>query len=118
MSKKCPETKARRIQGLFIYLFIYLASPQGQGHHNSVSQLLCARIIPNPPCQLSKLRTLEVKGEWSDHYTNEAPQHHPSPTHFLLNLRNFKALNFSFQIQGHFRTFKSCTNLDYHFLYS
>ena len=29
---------------LFIYLFIYLASPQGQGHHNSVSQLLWARI--------------------------------------------------------------------------
>ena len=26
------------------YLFIYLASPQGQGHHNSVSQLLWARI--------------------------------------------------------------------------
>ena len=25
-------------------LFIYLASPQGQGHHNSVSQLLWARI--------------------------------------------------------------------------
>ena len=24
--------------------FIYLASPQGQGHHNSVSQLLWARI--------------------------------------------------------------------------
>ena len=71
MSKKCPETKARRIQGLFIYLFIYLVSPQGQGHHNSVSQLLCARIIPNPPCQLSKLGTFEVKGEWSDHYTNE-----------------------------------------------
>ena len=31
----------------FIYiliLYIYLASPQGQGHHNSVNQLLWARI--------------------------------------------------------------------------
>ena len=28
---------------LFIYLFIYLALPLGQGHHNSVSQLLWAR---------------------------------------------------------------------------
>ena len=28
----------------FFIIFFYLASPQGQGHHNSVSQLLWARI--------------------------------------------------------------------------
>ena len=31
---------------------------------------------------------------------------------FLINLRNFKALDFSFQIQGHLRTSKFCTNPD------
>ena len=82
--------------------------PQGQGHHNSVSQMLYAR--SQLSCQLTlweetgvpgenpwlsaerwlysfhmrtgfestllgiELGTLEVKGEWSDHYTTEAPK--------------------------------------------
>ena len=29
---------------LFLFILFYLASPQGQGHHNSVSQLLWGRI--------------------------------------------------------------------------
>ena len=45
-----------------IYLFIYLTSPQGQGHHNSVSQLLWARIT-YPPCQLSLWQETGVPGE-------------------------------------------------------
>ena len=36
--------------------FIYLASPQGQGHHNSVSQL---------PYYLTPLSTFPVGGNWS-----------------------------------------------------
>ena len=32
--------------------------------------------------------------------------------HFLIYSRTFKALNFCFKIQGHLRTFKSCTNPD------
>ena len=32
--------------------------------------------------------------------------------HFLIYSRIFKALNFCFQIQGHLRTFKFCTNPD------
>ena len=29
---------------LFYFILFYLASPQGQGHHNSVSRLLWARV--------------------------------------------------------------------------
>ena len=100
------------LMSLYFFIFFYLTSPQGQGHHNSVSQLLWPRIT-YPPCQLSlweetgvpgenprlsaerwlysfhmrtgfestlrwtllgiELGTSEVKGEWSDHYTTEAP---------------------------------------------
>ena len=45
-----------------VYLFIYLASPQGQGHHNSVSQLL-GPVLPNPPSQLSLWEETGVPGE-------------------------------------------------------
>ena len=94
------------------FLIFYLASPQGQGHHNSVSQLLWARITyptqstfpvggnrstRRKPTTFGRaltilfshedwvrvhikmtllgieLGTLEVKGEWYDHYTTEAP---------------------------------------------
>ena len=100
------------------FILFYLALPQGQGHHNSVSQLLWARstyptlsTIPvggnrstrrkpttfgraltllfsheikfcsdpvrsedyfpewKPAFTGDRTRTLEVKGEWSDHYT-------------------------------------------------
>ena len=88
-------------------IFFYLASSQGQGHHNSVSQLLWARITwptqstfpvggnrstRRKPMTFSRALTilfshddwdqihikiepgtLEVKGEWSDHYTTKAP---------------------------------------------
>ena len=36
---------------VFCFLFIYLCQ-LGQGHHNSICQLLWA-FLPNPPCQLS-----------------------------------------------------------------
>ena len=94
--------------GPLIY-YIYSASPQGQGHHNSVSQLPWARstyptlsTFPvggnrstrRKPTTFGRalsillshedwvrvylklgieVGTLEVKGEWSDHYTTEAP---------------------------------------------
>ena len=40
----------------------YSTSPQGQGHHNSVSQLVWARII-YPPCQLFLWEETGVPGE-------------------------------------------------------
>ena len=43
-TRRASTTLRRFLYFLKIYLFIYLASPQGQGHHNSVSQLLWARI--------------------------------------------------------------------------
>ena len=96
---------------IFYSILFYLASPQGQGHYNNVSQLLWARITQPPlstfpvggnwstrrkPTTFGraltilflhedrvqvhikmnlpgiKLGTLEVTGEWSDHYTTEA----------------------------------------------
>ena len=45
---------------LFYFLFSFAARG---GHHNSVSQLLWARIIPNPPCQLSLWEQTGVPGE-------------------------------------------------------
>jgi hypothetical protein len=49
---------ARNVEILLIYLF-YLA---GQGHHNSICQLLWA-LLPNPPCQLSLWEETGVPGE-------------------------------------------------------
>ena len=40
---------------LVSYIFYLLALPHGQGHHNSVSQLLWAHMQYLPPCQLSLL---------------------------------------------------------------
>ena len=51
--------------------FILLTSPHGQGHHNSVSQLLWA-VLPIPPCQLSLWEETGVPGE------------NPPPTHTLF----------------------------------
>ena len=39
-----PNERKRRTFPVSHYFFYYLASPQGQGHHNSVSQLLWSRI--------------------------------------------------------------------------
>jgi hypothetical protein len=47
---------------LLIYLFIYLFRQLGQGHHNSICQLLWA-LLPNPPCQLSLWEETGVPGE-------------------------------------------------------
>ena len=43
-TRRAATTLLRFLYFFKIYLFIYLASPQGQGHHNSVSQLLWARV--------------------------------------------------------------------------
>ena len=48
-TRRAATTLLRFLYFFKIYLFIYLTSPQGQGHHNSVSQLLWARILPNSP---------------------------------------------------------------------
>ena len=93
-------------------IFLYLALPQGQSHHSSVSQLLRARstyptlstlcgrtrrkptifgraltrVFPHEDWARfhltgdSELRTLAVKGEWSDQYTTEAPHRSLFPT--------------------------------------
>ena len=43
-------------------MLFYLAPPQGQGHYNSVSQLLWV-LITYPPCQLSLWEETRVPGE-------------------------------------------------------
>ena len=45
------------------FIFIYvLASPQGHGYYNSISQY-CVPDLPNTPCQLSLLEETGVPGQ-------------------------------------------------------
>ena len=105
-----PVAKPTRHLVMQMQIYFFLStSPQGQGHHNSVSQLLWARIFyptlstfpvggnrrtRRKPTTFGRALTILFshedwlrvyltedrtqnlrgeKGEWSDHYTTEAP---------------------------------------------
>jgi hypothetical protein len=51
------------LDAAFLLLFFLFLRQLGQGHHNSICQLLWALFLPNPPCQLYLWEETGVLGE-------------------------------------------------------